>query len=383
MSRIILPTASKAAGSRYPSIHTQRLERWLGPELMDKVQKTNYYWPVALGGAPGDGVMVYRGEAYGRFPRGAFASYSDYLIDQGARRVRALRSLARMGIRSQIGGFASLSDLINEATVNGKGQQIVMVKAGTTGVVGVMNSLARVGSIPAGVATAAAFGAGESPTDTSPSGLGVQFFNPAGGDTTHVVSATVLASVANQLLLLYDRFYQGNWNVATTPQTVSGTPSRYQDTTSRGAFVSGEVSTALGASTTGTVDLTYVDSENNTAEATTSDIALVASSIVNRFPHATPDWFYRLNAPDVGVRSITNLATAGGTNTGNVNIFIGMPLCYVPLPNVANQPVAVSFVNTLFSMPRVVDDACLCLLELFKSATTATNWFANFQIVSG
>lgn len=383
MSRIILPTASKAAGSRYPSIHTQRLERWLGPELMDKVQRTNYHWPVALGGAPGDGVMVYRGEAYGRFPRGAFASYSDYLIDQAARRARAIRSLVRMGVRSQIGGFSSLSDLISEATVNGKGQQVVMVKAGTTGVVGVMNSLARVGSIPAGQATAAAFAAGESPTATTPSGLGVQFFNPAGGDTTHVVSATVLASVANQLLLLYDRFYQGNWNVATTPQSVSGTPSRYQDTSARGTFISSEVSTALGASATGTITITYVDSEGNTAEAMTSLLALVASSIVNRFPHATPNWFYQFNSPDVGARSMTNLTTTGGTNTGNVNLFMGYPLCYVPLPNVANQPVSVSFVNTLFSMPRVYDSACLCLLELFKSATTATNWFANFQIVSG
>jgi hypothetical protein len=327
--------------------HAQRLERWLGAELVEKIHLTAYYWPVPLLNVPGCN-FIYRGDVLG-------------------------------SIRG--GGFASLSDLISEATTGGKLQIVHFTKAGTTGVAGVMNSLARVGSNPPGVATAAAFAAGETCTDTSPSGLGIGFDNAGGGDTLHLTTAYACASVASQLLLLYDRLYHGNWNIATATQSVTGVSTRYTDTTSKGSFVSAEVSTALGA-TTYAITITYTDQDGNTGHLTSPALAISSAAIVNRFPHATPYWHYPLAAGDTGVRQITQCAIATAT-TGNLNVFIGHPLAWIPTPAQAYTPVILDGINSAFNLTRIFDDSCLCLLELFKSATSSTNWTGAFYLVSG
>jgi hypothetical protein len=331
----------------YRSAHAQRLERWLGADLVEMIRRTDHYYPVPILNVPGN-VFAYRDDIIGSI---------------------------------QGGGFTSLSDLISEATTGGKLQIIHFTKSGTTGVAGVMNSLARVGPNPAGQATAAVFPAGESPTKAAPAGLGIGFDNPGGGDTLHLTTGYAMASVASQLLLLYDRFYQGNWDISVTPRTVTGTPGRYQSVASKGAFISCEVSTAIGSGTP-TVTITYIDQDGNTAEATTSNMALAASAIVNRFPHATPDWHYRLNSGDNGVRAITNLALSAAS-TGNLNMFLGKPLAWIPMPAQAYTPVILDGINSAFNLVQILTDACLCLLEMFKSATTATNWTGAFYMVSG
>lgn len=358
---------------KYRSLHAQKAERWLGSELYEKLLTARPHWPIPVMGEMGGPVWSYNGDLVGRSWVGSFCSFADLLWE------RWRKAAKRHGTLST--GFASLSDLISEATTGGKQQVLHYTKAGTTGVIGVTNSLARVGAIPAGQATAAAFAAGESPTSNTPAGLGIGFINADGSDTLHIVSATSIATIASQLLLLYDRFYQGNWDVSVTPRTVTGVPTRYQSTASRGCFIGAEVSTALGAGTP-TVDVTYVDQDGNTAEATTSDITIVGSSIVNRFPAASPDWQFRLNAGDVGVRAITNLALSAGS-TGNLNVFLGKPLAFMPLPPLANTGVSFSFINSAFSLPEIVDDACLCLLELQKSLTNATSYTGYFVAVSG
>lgn len=362
----------------YRPIHAQRAERWLGADLYQSVLQANHHWPCPLLAEMGGPVWAYRDSIIGRSTVGRFASFADMLYERSKGILR--RAARKAGDPSRLNIFTSLSDIIAEASA-GKQQMLTFTKAGTAGVVGVMNSLARVGASPAGQTTAAAFAAGESPTQTTPAGLGLPFVNPTGGDTLHLVSATIYSTVASQYLLLYDRFYQGNWNIATTPQTVSGTPTRYQDTTSRGAFVSAEVSTALGAGTP-TVDVTYVDQDGNTAEATTSDLTIAASAVVNRFPHAGPDWQYRLNSGDSGVRAITNLALSAAS-TGNLNVFLGKQIAAIPLPALANQGTSMSFINAAFNLAEIPSNACLCLLELNKPTTGATSYSGSFVAVSG
>jgi hypothetical protein len=367
---------------RWRSVHAHRAERWLGAELADKLQASSHYWPVPVAGVPGDKLLAYRGDLIGAMPRGAFASLSDYLVDAAAQRARAARSLWRAIGRTRwlAMGFASLGDLISEATTGGKSQRLQWTKTGTTGVVGGMNSLARVGPWPAGQATAAAFAAGESPLDST-AGLGYPFTNAAGGDTMHVVSIGAIATVASQLLLLYDRFYQGNW-VLTADTTVSGVPSRYQSADAYGCVISAEVSTVLGATTT-TFIPTYMDQDGNTAEVAPASPAFVTASPVNQFPHVGPAWFYQLASADVGVRKLTNLDILSAAPSGNLNVFLAKPLVFVPLPALANLPVSYSLVNDLFNLPRVFDDACLCWLELQKSATTLTSYNMHAVLVSG
>jgi hypothetical protein len=367
---------------RYQSVHAQRAEQWFGADLYQALLRFDHYAPVAVLGMGGT-VLAEHHDLIGPTRIGQYTSYAEHLAQRATRFWRRARAYAQREHGTLHAGFSSLSDLISEATTGGKQQFLNFTKAGTTGVAGVMNSLARVGAFPAGQTTAAAFAAGESPTKTTPTGLSLFYDNATGGDTLHLLSGVFVANVSSQLLMLYDRYYQGNWNVATSSQSVSGTPSRYQSTEAKGTFCSMEVSTALGATGGQNFTLTYVDQDGNTAEAGPNALTLVASSIVNRYPFATPDWKARLNAGDSGVRAITNLGLSAATATGNVNVFLGKPLALVPIPPVANQPIGVSFVNSLFSMTQIVDDSCLCLLEMWKSSTTATNYVGNLVVASG
>ena len=367
---------------RYQSVHAQRAENWLGADLYQALLDFDHYAPVSVFGfdAP---VIAEHHDLLGPTRVGQYCSYAEHLGEQARRWLKRLRRAMRHQDLVLPAGFSSLSDLMSEATVNGKQQFTNFTKAGTTGVAGVMNSLARVGPFPAGQATAAAFAAGESPTKTTPAGLGLPFDNAAGGDTLHLLSGVFVANVSSQLLLMYDRYYQGNWNVATSSQAVSGTPTRYQSTEAKGTFCSMEVSTALGATGGQAFTLTYVDQDGNTAEAGPNGLTIVASSIVNRFPFATPDWKARLNAGDWGVRAITNLGLSAATATGNVNVFLGKPIGLVPIPPSANQPIGISYVNSMFGMSKIVDDACVCIMEKWKSSTTATNYTGDIIIGSG
>ena len=359
------------------SAQASEVDRWLGP-VADQLRQAAPHWPVAIAMAKGGGPLwAYRGDILGQTNVGRFASYGDYCWDFAQKR---FRHAARVG-GSRLNTFASFSDLIAEAAA-GKQQTIHFTKAGTTAVVGVLQSMARVGPTPAGVATAAAAPAGESPTRTSPAGLALgPQQNAAGGDTLHIVSGQITASIASQLLLIYDRFFQVNHDISVDPRTVTGVPTRYQATTSRGSFISCEVSTALGVGTP-TYEVTYMDQDGNAAEAATSLLTIAASAIVNRFPFATPDWMFRFNTGDNGARKITNL-NLSAASTGNLNVFQGLPLLFIPAGPVANLPNPFDCVNQVFSIPQVVDDACLALAAVVPSVVTACNYTGSIVLVSG
>lgn len=275
-------------------------------------------------------------------------------------------------------GFASLSDLITEATTGGKRQEIVFRKVGTTGVAGSANTLWNVGNVPAagGVHGAAP---GGTVTTSSTTGAIVGWSNPGGSDTLHLVQGQVLSSVANNTLLLFDRLWGASQSLNATNTAYTGVPTRYTGTSAAGNFVAMEVTTAMSATATNLI-VTYVDQDGNAAQAGTTT-ALTVSSAVNRVPFPTNNWFYVLASPDVGTRNITNIQSTGA-NTGVANFFIGRPLAYLPLP-VANVYFSYNFINEMFNLVEVKSSACLSLMELNKAATTATTYNGSFTMVSG
>ena len=362
------------------NLHSDRLERWIGLQAAEQLSRAmvgSYFDPIPVAMGSG-GIRVCRdGDFVGGFKGGAEMSYQDWQRDMALREEKRKRiRIARH--KRQLGAITGLSDLISEISA-GKAQTIMVGKTGVTGVANIANTLWDVGAQPAAGSTSAA-AAGSSPTNTTTGGL--LYDNASGGDQMHFIGATMVPTVGNNLLLLYDRFYQVNHNIATDPQAISGTPTRYQDTTARNTFLHVAVTTALGAGTP-TLTITYVDSEGNTAETAAAQ-TIVGSAIARRFPFAASvgnGWFIPLNSGDRGIRSMTN-SDLSAASTGNIDLVLGKPIAFIPQP-IANMPVKFDATLSPADFAAIAASACLALLEINKGATTATSYSGAVTLCSG
>lgn len=335
---------------KWRSTHEQRLERWLGADMVGKISAAmaDFPAPVPVGNVPGR-VYACRGDFIG-------------------------------GIEG--GGFASLSDLISEVTVAGKKQTFFFwEKVGVAApAAGASQSLWGRGNWPPAGVNAAAAPGGTVFNNTQTGSFRQK--DAAVGDTLHFLNAFVSWSAAQgELLMLYDYLFGVNINHATTSNSVTGVPTRYQTSaTAPGNFLSGNVTTALGA-TAHNITVTYVDQDGNAAEAGSAQ-AVRVSSAVNTVPFTAPKWFYYLNAADTGLRSITNIALSAASS-GNVDWFIGHALALIPAVNAAYLPVLFDGLNQAFNLERLYDGCTLALMELYKSATTALTTVGALVVVSG
>lgn len=360
------------------STHSQKLERWLGREGVEEVSRMwrGYHGPdpIPIANVPGRVYATNDGDFVGAIKGGYFASLADYWSQK-------VNRVARRAVNSSVlhAGFSSVSDMISEITTGGKLQVSPIAKAGVTGVSAVSNTLWDVGNQPSAGSTSAAPG-GSSPDNTTTGGL--KQSNPAGGDGLYFMGANIFGDTGNRTLLLYDRFFQVNHNIATDPQAVSGTPTRYQSTAAKGAFITVHVTTALGAGTP-TYEITYVDQDGNAAEASATQ-TIVGSSIARRFPFAATvgaGWYFPLNAGDTGARSITNL-NLSAASTGNVDVVLGKPIATIPIV-AAGVAVPVDATLSPWMMVTITDSACLALLEMTRNSTTATNYGGVIFLGSG
>lgn len=335
-----------------PSVHAERLERWIGKETLEALSLAmrDFYWHVPVANVPGI-VYAYRGDYFG-------------------------------SIRG--GGFSSLSDLISEATA-GKRREFFWQKAGATGVAGVTNSLWGLGNQPAAGANASNAPGGDAPTDAT---TGAVTFDNVSPDTRHIVSAIANSSVAGNNLLLYDRIFQVNktMNSAAT-EAVTGVPTRYQNTTSgavdsaEGNFLFVEVGgTALAATAHNWTVCLYTDQGGNAS--TLPSLTGNSGAKVRRLDHPVQQWFAPLASGDTGIRTLTQMQCSAAVATGVINFVMGHPLCWMPCP-IANQVMLFDFIGTAFNLVRVFDDAALALLEVIKPSTTATTYNVAVTSVSG
>src|SRR4051812_43857886 len=101
---------------KYPSTHSQHLEKWLGPAAARHLSGAMTGWyagPIAVAGVPGNVLATGDGDFVGAIRRDFGPSYIDRLVDLG-RRVKRWWRLAPLRAQCQANaGFASLSDLIS------------------------------------------------------------------------------------------------------------------------------------------------------------------------------------------------------------------------------------------------------------------------------
>lgn len=365
--------------------HAQQLERWLGREAVEALSAQMRDWygpPIAVAGVPGR-VFAHRGGDFrGRIAAGAFGNAWCYA--EGF--LRRLRKAARLQMGTAHVGFSSLSDLIAERTA-GKGRPYQFQKVGTTGVVAATNSLWRLGNLPAAGAAAAAAPGGTAPTDATTGAF--PFVNPTGGDTQHFVRADVLASVAGNTLLLYDRIFAVAKTMnSTTTEAVTGVPTRYQNTTAGTVdsaegnflFVEGGPGANLSSTAHNWTVCTYTDQGG--AASTLPSLTGNSGNIVNRLDHPVGQWFAPLEVGDTGIRTLTQMQCSALLTAGTIDFVIGHPLAFLPCP-IANLACITDGINTAFNLTRIFDDACMAFLEVTKPATGATTYTGSFLTVAG
>lgn len=366
------------------STHSGKLERWLGKEECEHLSKCTKDWydrPIGISGVPGRVYAAAGGDFVGAIKGGGYTNLLEYQIERTKKIYK--RWEKRQG-RTLNAGFASLSELISEATSGGKSRDYFFNKVGVTGVVGATNTLWFEGNYPPAGSNAGA-AAGGTAWDDSSTGT-FPFTNPASGDTQHFVSANVFGTVSGMSLLLYDRLFSVTKTMSSSStESVTGVPTRYQSQTSTdadyigGNFLMIECRSALSATAHNWTTCTYNDEGGSSS--TLPSVTGNSSNIAKRLDQPSGTWFCPLASGDRGIKALTQMQCSSASVTGAVDFTIGHPLAFIPVP-LANFLSILDGINSAFNLARIFDDACLAFIEPLKSATTATTYSGIIKTVA-
>lgn len=379
------------------STHSQRLETWLGKDVVERISLSMKDWygpPIAVQGVPGAVWAGKGGDFCGPATRGVNTSAWEFAQDLAAKEIklkkaRLRRQFLRYGKATKQGGmagFSSFSDLVSEATLNGKRREIMFNKVGTVGVLGFSNSLWLVGAQPdAGAAGSAAPG-GRALTGAT---VGAQYgLDNVSTDTRHFVYAAPIAGVLGNTLLMYDRIFDVAKTMnSTATQSVTGVPTRYQSITATddnyagGNFLFIETGTVL-ANTAHNWTVCRYRNQADTDTITLPTITGTAANPANRLDMPINTWFCPLATGDTGVKDLDQMQCSGTVATGTINFVIGHPLAWMPCP-IANMACIVDGLATSFNLVRVFDDAAIAWLEVCKPSVTATTYTGTATFVHG
>jgi hypothetical protein len=355
------------------SVHSGRLERWLGAERIEQISRSMLGWygpPIHLLDCPGSVRVCGDGDFIGPFERGYFMSALDALK-------AALDRAGKVHPATFYAGFTSISDALARAS-GGFSQRPggMFNKVGPTGATGVTSSLHKLGPQPAaGVAAAAAPG-GTAYVDSDTGGM--VFGNPAAG-RLRLVGADVSASVINNTLLLYDRIFGvAKLMNSTATEAVTGVPTRYQSLVATdedyigGNFLFVEVGlTALAATAHNWTVCLYSDQAG--VSSTLPSLTGNSGAIIHRLDHPVQQWFAPLASGDNGIRELDQMQASALVATGLINFVIGHPLGFMSFP-VINSMMPFDWLTNRNQAPAIFPDAYLAFLEITKPTTSSATY---------
>lgn len=376
---------------RWQSVHSGRLERWLGAEKTEYLSSQFRDWygpPVNIIDIPGSVWIAPGGGFVGQFERGGFMSAADNFFDMAKRRTRQfLWNLAETNRQASFGaGFANVGDALlrgssgNRQLLNGN-----ILKSGPTGVANAASSLWRVGSMPAAGAAGSAAPSGRAPTKAT---TGAMAFNNPSSGTLHLTGANFYASVANNAVMLYDRIFDVAKTMnSTATESVTGVPTRYQSSTPTAADYAGgnflfiEVGgTALAATAHNWTTCLYRNQAGTDAQ-TLPSVTGISGAIVDRFDMPVNTWFCPLATGDSGVMDLNQMQCSAAVATGAINFVIGHQIGIMSFP-VAPAVMPFDWITNPDQAPRIFDDACLAIFEFPKTSATATTYSGPIYVTS-
>ena len=364
------------------STHSQRLERWLGTERIEHLSRCMKGWygpPIHLLDVPGSVRVCGDGDFIGPFERGYFMTALDSLRE-------AFKRAAKIPPGTLYSGFASISEAL-ALSLKGHGQTRPFRKFGPTGVVGVTSSLWGVGGQPPPGAAPGNAPGGTVFTNQSTGALSI--IDPhSGAKQLHLMWADVSATVIDSSLLLYDLLFGCNKTMnSTAAETVTGVPTRYQNTNPSapdyigGNFLFVQVGgTALANTAHNWTVCTYLNQSNNAS--TLPSLTGVAGAIIDQLDHPANQWFAPLASGDVGIKALTQMQCSAAVATGVIWFMIGHPIGFMSFP-VINSMLPFDWLTNRNQAPRVFPGACLAFLEPLKPATTATTYSGTIYLTEG
>jgi hypothetical protein len=286
-------------------------------------------------------------------------------------------------------GFASLDDLINEMTTNGKRWRADFNKtiANGTYTAGAWYDLSLLSGSP--VANTYAGTALTSTVPTETTGWGIYHGGNVSSDTKHLLKAVAVANAAASAvgtLLLTDTllYYPTILSTSGSLQTLTNSTSLTRYTNGNGNRHYFVHTVASGANTP-TVAMSYTRQTTggtDTGRALGATTAFVASVGIGRFSASGTSAnnrgpFLPLQSGDVGIKSVESVTvTTPHATTGTMALVICQPIAEIPLTT-ANVPVVMDFLSAVPSLPQIQDGACLNLLYQPSGAS------ANGNIISG
>lgn len=361
---------------RMKPIHSGRLERWLGSNVVEKLSRDMRGWygpPINLRDVPGSVWVGGDGDFYGEFNRGSFASAVDGFRDFVT---RAWDELGRHQPGVAYAGFSSISDALQRAS-QGYGQNLNgnILKAGSTGVVNIASTLWRVGSMPFAGGAASAAPDGRALTSSTTGAM--VYTNPSSG-TLHLTGADFGCNVINNSIMVYDRIFDVAKTMnSTANESVTGVPTRYQSNLpadpnyAGGNFLFMEVGgTALAGTAHNWANCLYRN-QAGTDNQLLPSVTGRSAAAVDTFDMPSNRWWAPLASGDVGVMDLAQMACSALVATGVVNFVIGHPIAIMVFPVI---PCLLPFdwLTNRNQAPRIFDDAALALIEMPKPTTTAT-----------
>ena len=338
--------------------HSDRIDRWLGPELAAHISALNRGFhgtkPIPIMGLPpGVGVRG-DGEFVGKLDLGAESCLLQYQEDRK-------RKLTRHAIRrKQFGGWAT-----DTALQAANFQRAHFQKVFGTVIATSTWSSWLVGNNPAAGAVASAAPGGVVPTTG-----GIPFNNSTANEFRFLSAETVCSANSSPVaFLLYDRLFAVAKTInSTATEAVTGVPTRYQSTTqgaensSENNFLFIEVSTVLANTAHNWTACTYTDQSGN-AGATLPSLAGIATCAANRLDMPINTWFCPLAAGDSGIQALTQMQCDALVATGVCDFVIGHPIAWMPHIQI-NAHHADERILTAPNFARLYDNCCLAILGM-------------------
>lgn len=365
------------------SVHSGRLERWLGAEKLNEISRRMRGWygpPIHLLDVPGSVRVCGDGDFIGPFERGYFASAADALREHIRRLAQSRATYGQFGL-----GFAGVQDYIDRVK-NGYAQRLKFAKTATSITSAGWSLWASSNGTPAAGAAGSAAPGGRVPTSTT---TGAIPFNDPSSGTLHLTGANYIVGNANpttyQSVLLYDRIFDVAKTMSSSAtEAVTGVPTRYQSTTATdadyagGNFVFPEVGTALSNTAHNWTVCQYTDQAGNTGQSIPS-VAGIQQAAAQRIDLPTTHWFMPLADNDVGIKNLTQMQCSSAALSGAVNFVMGHPIGFLSAP-MASLLQPFDWITSKEQAPRVFAGACLAIL--FPTAQSNNVIFADIELTN-
>jgi hypothetical protein len=255
----------------------------------------------------------------------------------------------------------TMDELVAAMTTGGERTHYYRVGV-AQGTAGLWTSFWKTGGYPGAASASPPTGVGEVPTRSTAGAL--KFTNPASGKNKHLVVFNG-SGTQRGTLMVFDRLVHtsGLSGTVTTAQTVNTVAITRPDALGADVECWAEVYTAVGT-TQRTLTVNYTNQSN---AAKTGTLLLGGATGFSQINRMVP---LSMAAGDTGVRSVQSVQLSASTGTaGDFGITLLRRIAFLDIVNTGGG-YGKDF--AALGMPLINSDACLAVMGMFDSSTSAT-----------